>query len=387
MPVKGLIGKVSNDVFAPVENSRGVTCFKSVKFYIVLALYLTGTIFFVRDPFFQDKMGDFQLQQSAVILFSALVVMAAMHWDILLFGKPAGANLVLQFTSLMPFLLFYARIVGKSIEEITGNKSWYETISEFTRQGVAKVTGFTIPHWITDIFQNWQCTLLLVLLLLVLSIRSTRIKTGAVILLLLIPFLNTITTATDRLYLAGGTVFLLAGLALQYNNYARHIYFLNIINALKERKEVDENFVRCVMRIMKKADEEGRVLENEVFDIVKNEYSAYSATQSDVRLISGEILRNMMNEFNLLTIRLTHNGMAAEANPRLYNGDNMLTYVAILPRMVILLAVTVIFIISPVDIIPDALPLIGVMDDTALTIFSFMATKNALEVKNEKACR
>ena len=58
--------------------------------------------------------------------------------------------------------------------------------------------------------------------------------------------------------------------------------------------------------------------------------------------------------------------------------------VAILPRMVILLAVTVIFIISPVDIIPDALPLIGVMDDTALTIFSFMATKNALEVKNEK---
>ena len=384
MSVKGLIGKVSNAVSTPLEHCKGVTSFKSAKFYIALILYAAGTAFFVRDPFFQDRMGDFQLQQSAVILFSALVVMAALHWDILLFGKPAGANLLLQFTSLMPFMLFYARIVGKSVADVTENKSWYETITDFTKQGVAKVTGVTIPNWITDIFQNWQCTLLLVLLLLALSIRFTKIKTGAVILLLLIPFFNTITTTSSPLCLAGGTVCLLAGLALQYNNYARHIYFLNIINALKERKEVDENFVRSVMRIMKKADEEGRVLENEVFDIVKNEYNSCSATRSDVRIISGEILRNMMNEFNLLTIRLTHSGMAAEANPRLYNGDNMLTYVAILPRIVILLAVTAIFLISPVDIIPDALPLVGVLDDTALMILSFTATKNALEMKNEK---
>ncbi|MBQ9087824.1 MAG: DUF1232 domain-containing protein [Lentisphaeria bacterium] len=384
MSVKRLIGKASDALFSPVENSKGVTSFKSVKFYIVLVLYSVSTIFFVRDPFFQDRLGEFHLIQSSVILFSALVVMASLHWELLLFGRPSGANLVLQLTSLIPFMLFYARITGKSTIDATEEGSLLGKAFDWAQQGMAKLSGFSTPAWVTDILQNWQCTLLLVLFLLVLSVRYTKVKTGAVILLLVIPFFNTLTTGTERWYLAGAALSLFAGLALQFNHYARHIYFINIINALKERKEMDESFVRCVMRIMKKADEEGQIQENEVLDIVKNEYSSYPVAPGDIRLISGEIVRNMMNEFNLITIRLTGSGMMAEANSRLYNGDNMLTYVAILPRIVVLLLITVVFIISPLDVIPDALPFVGVLDDMALTVFSFMATKNALEAKHEK---
>ena len=384
MSVKRLIGNASDALFNPVENSKGVTSFKSVKFYIVLVLYAVSAIFFVRDPFFQDRLGEFHLIQSGVILFSALVVMASLHWELLLFGRPSGANLVLQLTSLIPSMLFYARITGKSTIDATEEGSLLGKAFDWAQQGMEKLSGFSTPAWVTDILQNWQCTLLLVLFLLVLSVRYTKVKTGAVILLLVIPFFNALTTGTDRWYLAGAAFFLFAGLALQFNHYARHIYFINIINALKERKEMDESFVRCVMRIMKKADEEGQIQENEVLDIVKNEYSSCPVAPGDIRLISGEIVRNMMNEFNLITIRLTGSGMMAEANSRLYNGDNMLTYVAILPRIMVLLLITVIFIISPLDVIPDALPFVGVLDDMALTVFSFMATKNALEAKHEK---
>ena len=69
---------------------------------------------------------------------------------------------------------------------------------------------------------------------------------------------------------------------------------------------------------------------------------------------------------------------------KLYNCDNILSHIAIFPRVTVILFLTIIFLLSPVDIIPDSLPLIGVLDDMALTVISFFATKNSLEVHREK---
>ena len=95
-------------------------------------------------------------------------------------------------------------------------------------------------------------------------------------------------------------------------------------------------------------------------------------------------MKSMMNEFNLITMKLTHNGIVAMPDYKLYNCDNILSHIAIFPRVAVVLFLTALFLLSPVDIIPDSLPLIGVLDDMALTVISFFATKNSLEVHREK---
>ena len=166
-----------------------------------------------------------------------------------------------------------------------------------------------------------------------LCFRNSKVRISGVIIILLVPFFTELSTSTERLYLLLGFVCMLGGLVLQYNNYAANVYYLNIMNRLKERKNLDDTFMRTVMRIMTKLDQNNRIQENEVFEIVKSEYvSQNDLSQSDVRIISGELMKSMMNEFNLITMKLTHNGIVAMPDYKLYNCDNILSHIAIFPR-------------------------------------------------------
>lgn len=384
MSEKKLLNTAAQTIFKPVEMNCGIDRFKSLKFFLVLILYLAAMIIFANDPFFADKRGNFSYNQSVLILFTSVIIMISLHWDVLLFGKPAGANLCLQLTSILPFMLFYGRIMGVSNVD-QQKSSWLGKAMKWAADGVKTLSGFEFPQWISDLFSHWQCTFVLIFVLAVLCFRNSKVRISGVVIILLIPFLTVLSTSAERLYLVIGFVLMFAGLAMQYNNYASNVYYLNILNRLKERKSVDDILVRTVMRIMKKLNENNRIQENEVFEIVKSEYvSQNDLSQSDVRIISGELMKSMMNEFNLITMKLTHNGIVAMPDYKLYNCDNILSHIAIFPRVAVVLFLTVIFLLSPVDIIPDSLPLIGVLDDMALTVISFFATKNSLEVHREK---
>ena len=384
MSAPKLLTTAVNAVFTPQEMSYGISSFKSLKFYLVLVLYLAAMIIFATDPFFADKRGNFTYNQSVILLFTSVIIMISLHWDVLLFGKPSGANLCLQLTSILPFMLFYSRIMGTS--NVDQQKvTWVGKIMQTARDGLKTISGFECPQWISDLFSQWQCTLRLLLILLILCFRNSKVRISGVIIILLVPFFTELSTSTVRLYLLLGFVCMLGGLALQYNNYAANVYYLNILNRLKERKNLDDTFMRTVMRIMTKLDQNKRIQENEVFEIVKSEYTVNNTlSKSDIRVISGELLGNMMNEFNLISMKLTRSGVVAMPDYKLYNCDNILSHIAIFPRVVVILILTLISLLSPVDIISDSIPLVGIMDDMALMAMSFFATKSSLEVHREK---
>ena len=178
---------------------------------------------------------------------------------------------------------------------------------------------------------------------------------------------------------------MLVGLSLQFNNYAGNVYYLNILNVLRERQNIDTIYLRTAVRIMKKLKEEKKISENEVISIVNAEYGTLpEMTPQKIRLISSEILRSMMNEFNLLSLKLTHSGLVGVADGRLYRTNNVLTYIAVLPRVAAVMAITLICILSPVDLIPDIIPVVGMLDDISLSVVSFIITRSSLEQKYEK---
>ena len=90
---------------------QGVSGFRAWRFWVVLLLYMGSFLCFVRDPFFQ-RAGVFSYQQGMVTLLLAFVIVATLCWEMMLFGPPRGANLLLQFAMCLPSFLFIARIVG-----------------------------------------------------------------------------------------------------------------------------------------------------------------------------------------------------------------------------------------------------------------------------------
>ena len=90
---------------------QGVSGFRAWRFWVVLLLYMGSFLCFVRDPFFQ-RAGAFTYQQGMVTLLLAFVIVATLCWEMMLFGPPRGANLLLQFAMCLPSFLFIARIVS-----------------------------------------------------------------------------------------------------------------------------------------------------------------------------------------------------------------------------------------------------------------------------------
>ena len=139
-------------------NEQGVSGFRSWRFWVVLALYLVGFLLFARDPFFW-RGGVFSYQQGMVTLLLAFVITASLCWEMMLFGPPRGANLLLQFAMCLPAFLFLARItaspsapppdVGVVSVALTG-------VFRFLQ--LDKLLSY-IPFWIRDLFANWQVTL------------------------------------------------------------------------------------------------------------------------------------------------------------------------------------------------------------------------------------
>lgn len=383
MSENNYLSRISDAVFKPTETNNGITSFKSNKFYLTIICYLISLTAFVKDPFFSNEFGEFTYKQTGIVLFIGFIIMAAMHWDVLLFGRPSGANLWAQILSIAPFMLFCARIFGEKTLAAS-HSSWFGKAFSVLKGGIKEVIGFEWPDWIGEIFSHWAFTLVLIIILLVLCVRNTKIKISAIIILLAIPFLGTVKNNENSLYFWIGTLTMLFGFALQYSNYAYNIYYLNVIRAMKPTKNIDEKYLRTVMRIMDRINSEGKILENEVISIVQNEYSDPNLTNADIRNFASDILKNMMNQFNLISLRLTQNGIIGIANPKLYHRDNFLTYIAVLPRVGLILVITLIFIISPIDLIPDVVPLLGALDDVTLTIFSFLITKNTMEAYREK---
>ena len=392
MSSNNFFSRIHDAIFKPTETNNGITSFKSNKFYLTIICYLISLTAFIKDPFFSNEFGAFTYKQTGLVLFIGFIIMAALHWDILLFGRPTGANLWAQILSIAPFMLFCARIFGEKTL-IVSQQSVLGSVASAIKNGLENIFGhdtiatwiIKIPEMIGNLLSNTLIILFLIVILLVLCVRNTKIKISAIIILLAIPFLGTIKNNDNSMYFYIGTLSMLFGLAMQYSNYAYNIYYLNVIKSMKPAKNIDETYLRIIMRIMDKINSESKILENEVIAIVQNEYRQVpDLTNADIRNFSTDILKNMMNQYNLISLKLTQNGIIGIANPKLYHRDNLLTYIAVLPRVGLIMIITLLFIISPVDLIPDIIPLFGALDDVSLTVFSFLITKNTMEAYREK---
>ncbi len=368
--------------FTSTPGTPGVGGLSDPKFYLCVACYFGAFLLFATDPFFQTD-GVFRYSQGIVTLLIAFLVMASLDWELCLFGKPSGPNLLLHVAQLPAAALFLARIISSPTvppppESLLGRAL------ELVKFGLGKFGGDLmshIPAWLTDLLSNGKVSCFLVLVLFVLCLRSLPIKVAGLALALLVPLGTTLQTGSCSRLLMGMVPFA-AGLALQFCRYDRIVYYENIVHILnRSRNQSDSLLVETIGRTMSQLQEHHAISGAAFQGIVKATYlpDARGADLALLEYYTREALQRLIDD-GLVLFENNETGARITPNPVLYQvPNNLLAQVAIFPRVLFLVAIGALWILSPIDLIPDSLPLVGVLDDVAVTILSGLSVKSAVE--------
>ncbi|MBR0458710.1 MAG: DUF1232 domain-containing protein [Victivallales bacterium] len=106
---------------------------------------------------------------------------------------------------------------------------------------------------------------------------------------------------------------------------------------------------------------------------------ADNANPALIEHYAREALQRMIDDGLVVLESDSSNSRITPANALFRVPNNLLANVASFPRILFLLIVAVLWILSPFDLLPDSLPLVGMLDDVSVTILSGFALKNAVE--------
>ena len=331
------------------------------------------------DPFFQDN-GIFVYRQGIVTICFAFVVCASLNWELLLFGRADGGNLLLQFLQIPPLTLLLARLTAFPSEP--SHRPLVKKLLQFLEEADREVFNLAsaLPEWLTDMFSNWRISLCFMLILFVLSFRSLRLKIGMLFFVLVVLVASALNGQMHRSgWLIGGALLLMIGYAFQFCRYDRILFFENAVRRIARQGSCDQKLTAVMLSILSVFYENGRISRQGLLLEVKSAYADETALGShDLQLIAGEIVQKMVYQYGLAEVSFSGDGEFLTPARSLFRYDDLLGMAAVVPRLVMILIFCILWVVLPVDLIPDGIPFFGVLDDTAVTLMSYFAFQRAL---------
>ena len=213
-----------------------------------------------------------------------------------------------------------------------------------------------------------------------LSFRRTGVRLSLLVLLLAVEFFAVFAgrgSAPD--WLLGGTICLLAGMGLQFCRCDRIVYYENVVDRLSAAP-CDESALRAILRIAAQGREDGRVSEEGVRRIVKSEYGSLgNFSAAEFGCIASELTGRILYEYRIMHLSGGADGVFLIPAPNLCRCETLLGGLSVWPRVIFTLLAAVVWVLLPVDLIPDSIPFVGALDDVTVTILSGIVLRNAME--------
>lgn len=370
-----LLSKMSEYMLARKQGSNGISGFGSMKFYVVFLLYLSSFLLFMHDPFFALN-GRFSFQQGIVPMLMAYLIIAMFCWELSFMGKNRGANLLLQVMLVFPLTLFIARMTS----DASSAPTWlFEKLGEITQSsslGFLVKASKSIPKWLTEAFTNWKLSLMLLLFLATQCVKKVQFRVSAMCTLLLLPVFTTLQSGDNVSWFAMGSVAMIAGISMQFCRYDRIIFFENVVRKMSGGG--DAIVLTIIMKVMGQLREKGRLSEPNLIHLVRTEYEKHcEVSAADARLMAGKITQMMLYEYGLAMLRNDSDGIYLVPSPSLYYNDCLLGTMSLFPKIVIVCVIALLWVILPYDLIPDALPIVGALDDVTVALLSGMLMKSS----------
>jgi hypothetical protein len=319
-----------------------------------------------QDPWFGEKY--FTYNQGIFVGILAIFLVAGFCWEIYLLGRPVGINLILHGLLIVPVTLLIGRIAGlppapESSYGLLGQLKDY-VISLKDTAGF----GSILPIWILDIFRNPG----ILLLIFFTSIAFTQKKAGRrfalVTVAFLIPALQTLSHDPRPSFLFGlGFIALLAGIALQYSKYGNIIGQQNVLSRMHA---VDDRLeFKCILRIAKLAVVDGFITEDGVLAIVQREYGKqYELNAPTAGGIAQAISHRLVREHRILELHGDERGFFLAPYAAIFKIESLFDEIAVWIRKIIITGIAFIWLISPIDLFPDSIPILGAIDDALIAL-------------------
>jgi len=348
------------------RRSTGVAGIGDPKWIAVALLYVAALALMGQDPWYGDKY--FTYNQGIFVGILAILLVAGFCWEIYLLGRPAGINLVLHCVLIVPVALLIGRIAGlpdapQASYGLLGKLKDY-VVSLTDASGI----GSIIPVWIQDVFRSPG----ILLLIFFTSIAFTQKKAGRRFALVAVAFLipTTQTLSHDpRPTLAFGLGFLalLVGISLQFNKYGDIIGQQNILRRLHA---VDDRLeYRCSLRIAKRTVEDGFITEDAVLAVVQREYGKQEKLDTlTMRGIAQAISHRLVREHRILELYGDERGFFLIPYSDMLTTESLFDEISVWIRKIIITGIAVIWLISPIDLFPDSIPVMGVIDDALISL-------------------
>jgi len=351
-----------------IKNDRpgGVAGIGDPKWIAVALCYIAAIALMGQDPWYGDKY--FTYNQGIFVGILAIFLVAGFCWEIYLLGRPVGINLILHGLLIVPVALLIGRIAGLP----PAPESSYGLLGQLKDYviNLKDTAGFgsILPVWIQDIFRNPG----ILLLIFFTSIAFTQKKAGRrfalVVVAFLIPALQTLSQEPRPSLLSGlGFIAMLAGIALQFSNYGNIIGQQNVLSRLHA---VDDRLeFKCSLRIAKRAVVDGFITEDGVLAIVQREYGKqYELNAPTAGGIAQAISHRLVREHQILELHGDERGFFLAPYPAIFKIESLFDEIAVWIRKIIITGIAFIWLISPIDLFPDSIPILGAIDDALITL-------------------
>lgn len=350
------------DIVADIQH-EGIYGFGDIKWMLTACLYLASFFLFMRDQWYGTDY--FEWHQGAIVLVLSFCTIASISWESLLLGPVRGVNLILHLLLMAPFSLFLGGIIGRPTPRDGGG--WVsETISFLTKStGIAKIYDL-IPGWLQDLFSQPSLLIIIALLALALNCRSIKAKIGLLATLFIVPLASIF--YPDSQHSAGwflsGTVAMCIGIAMQFFRYDKAYNEEKILSRLARQNISDEKEWETTLRIMKSAHDNGFITMDNILSISRRIYPESGKNATIV------LCKTLVDEHRLLETRGSIRDMYFIPSQPIGEDENLLADIAVWPRRLVLSAIAVLWVLSPIDAVPDAIPLLGALDDATILLLA-----------------
>ena len=346
--------------------SSGVLNIRDPKWIFVALCYIAAIALMGQDPWYGDKL--FTYNQGLFVGVLAILIVAGFCWESYLLGRPSGINLVLHCLLTVPVALLIGRIAGLPASPETS----YGFLGQFKDYiyGMADTAGVgsVVPEWIQDVFRNPGILFLILFTSIAFTQQKANRRFALIVVAFLIPAMQTLAhDPRPSLTFGFGFLALVAGIGVQYSRYGELVGQQNILNRLRQ---VDDRLeLSCSLRIAKRAVEDGYITEDGVLAVVQREYSKrFDLEPLAIRSIAQTISHRLVREHRVLELHGDERGFFLIPYPGIFKIDSIFDEIAMWIRKILLTGIVVIWLISPIDLFPDSVPILGALDDTVITL-------------------
>ena len=341
----------------------GIAGIYDPKWVVVALCYIAAIALMGQDPWYGER--QFAYNQGVFVGILAFLIVAGFCWESYLLGRPGGINLILHFLLIIPLALLIGRIAGlPPAPEVS--YGFLGQLKDYVSHFKDEIGfGSVLPLWIQDVFRNPGILLLILFTAIAFTQQKSSRRFALMVVAFLVPSMQTLSHDPRPSIMFGiGCLAMITGIVLQYSRYAAIVGQQNILQRLQAVDDRSE--LICSLRISKRAAEDGFVTEDGVLAVVHRLYM--NCDPPTIRGIAQTLSHRLVREHRVLQLHGDERGVFLIPHADIFRIDSIFDEIAVWIRKILITGLVIVWLISPIDLLPDSIPILGALDDALISL-------------------